>query len=263
LTGGYSTISEEKMTTSTEPISNQDKRPLWLHLLGIIDRPVATFEAVLKQRKWLTWALPLFVVILAFVIVTVTHTPYTLELSREQLERRLATMPPEQAEVVRTTTEFTLSLPFVLATGLGVGTAVIILGLLIQSAFFYFGALIIGGNDMNFGAVFTMSTWARIPLAIGYLVQTALIIVTKSFLHPGLSYLVATGDLIEDSKNPLFILLSNIDIFRLWHLLLAVLGLSVVARISRGKSLILVVIYAILAVGITVGPTLFLSGMAG
>jgi hypothetical protein len=251
------------MTTSTESMSNQEIRPLWQYLFGIIDRPVATFEAVLKQPKWLTWALPLFVVIVAFVIVTVMHTPYTLEMSREALEKQLATMPPEQAEAVRTTTEFTLSLPFMLTTGLGVGIAVIILGTLIQSAFFYFGALIIGGDDMNFGSVFTMSAWARIPMAIGYLVQAALIIVTKSILYPGVSFLITTGDLMEDAKNPLFVLLSNIDIFRLWHILLAVLGLSVVARISRGKSLILVVIYAILALGIMVGPTLLFSGMAG
>ena len=126
------------MTTSTESVSNQDTRPLWLHLFGIIDRPVATFEAVLKQRKWLTWALPLFVVIIAFVIVTVIHTPYTLEMSHEAMEKQLATMPAEQAEAVRKTTEFTMSLPFMLATGLGVGIAVIILGTLIQSAFFIF-----------------------------------------------------------------------------------------------------------------------------
>ena len=251
------------MTTSTESVSNQDTRPLWLHLFGMIDRPVITFEAVLKQRKWFTWALPLFVVIVAFVIVTVIHTPYMLEISREALEEQLATMPPEQAEAVRETTKFTLSLPFMLTTGLGVGIAVIILGTLIQSAFFYFGALILGGDDINFGPVFTMSAWARIPIAIGYLVQAVLIFFTKSSLYPGVSFLITTGNLMKDARSPLFVLLSNIDIFRLWHILLAVLGLSVVARISRGKSLILVVIYAILALGVMVGPTLLFSGMAG
>ena len=54
--------------------------------------------------------------------------------------------------------------------------------------------------------------------------------------------------------------LANIDLFWLWHLLLAVLGLSVVARISRGKSLILVVIYAVLAVSIFVFSILLFKG---
>ena len=114
------------MTTSTESISDQETRSLWLYLFGIIDRPVATFEAVLKRHKWTTWALPLVIVLLTFVIITVVHTPYTLEMGREQAEQQLATLPPEQAEIARAQMEVTLSLPFVLTTGLVIGIIVIL-----------------------------------------------------------------------------------------------------------------------------------------
>lgn len=251
------------MTTTTETNSTQ-RHPLWFYLFGIIDRPVATFEAVLKRRKWTTWALPLAIVLGAFVIVTVIHTPYTLEVSRAQAEKQLAEMPAEQAEMARATLAVTLSLPFMLALGLGIGAAILVLGTLIQSAFFYFGALIMGGDDLDFGAVFPMSAWSRLPMAFGYLVQTGIILVTQSmFKYPGLSYLVASGDLLEDAKNPMFLLLSNIDLFWLWHLLLAVLGLAVVARISRGKSLVLVAVYAVLAVSVFVLPPIIIGRITG
>jgi len=39
-------------------------------------------------------------------------------------------------------------------------------------------------------------------------------------------FLVASGDLLQDARNPLFVLLSGLDLFWLWHLLLTVVGLQ-------------------------------------
>ncbi len=58
---------------------------------------------------------------------------------------------------------------------------------------------------------------------------------------------------MEDVKNPLYALLANLDLFWLWHLGLAVVGLAVVSRMSRGKSLVLVLIYAVIVLGAMVG----------
>ncbi len=252
------------MTTTIEAIANNQTPSLGRQLFGIIDQPVTTFKAVLARRSWSTWALPLFVVILTFAAMTVVQIPYTLELAREQAESQLASLSPEQVEAARQTMEFTLSLPFMLATSLGFGVIFLIGGLLVQSAFLYFGALIVGGDDMSFGSIFAMSSWARIPMAIGLLVQGGFTLVAQHInQYPGLSFLVGTGDLMKDARDPLFVLLGGIDLFWVWHLALAVLGLSVVARISRGKSLMLIILYAALALGITVLPTLIFAGTLG
>ena len=68
---------------------------------------------------------------------------------------------------------------------------------------------------------------------------------------------------MENAKNPVYVLLANIDLFWLWHLVLAMLGLAVVARMSRGKSAVLVILYAILALGISVGWAILSVSMAG
>ncbi|MBN1218634.1 MAG: YIP1 family protein [Anaerolineae bacterium] len=252
------------MTTSTESVTGQESRSLWFHLFGIIDRPVSTFVAVLKRRKWTTWALPLAVVLIAFTLVTIFQTPYTTEFAREQAEKQLATLPEAQVEAARSVMAYTLSLPFMLAMSLLLGYLTIIIGTLVQAAFLYFGSLIWGGDDTTFGSVFTMTNWSRLPLAIAYLVQMGIILVTQSMLqYAGLSFFVGTGDMLADAKNPVYVLLANLDLFWLWHLLLAVWGLSVVARMSRGKSALLVIVYAILTLGFSVGWAILSVRMAG
>lgn len=252
------------MTTSTESVNNQEERSLWFHLIGIIDRPVSTFEAVTTRRKWVNWALPLAIVLIALTLVTVAQAPYTAEFAREQAETQLATLSEAQAEQARSVMETTTSVPFMIAMGLIFGYLAIAVGMLIESAFYYFGSIITGGNDTNFGAVFTMNSWARLPMAIGYLVQLGIILITQSMITtPGLSFFVAGDDLMENAQNPIYVLLANLDLFWLWHLVLAVLGLAVVARMSRGKSTILVILYAVLSLGISVGWAMLSVSMAG
>ena len=170
------------MTTSTETVSKQEDRSLWFHLIGIIDRPISTFEAVTKRRKWVTWALPLAIVLIALTVTVVIQAPYTSEFAREQAEAQLATLPPAQAEQARSITETTTSVPFMIGMGLLFGYLAVIVGTLIEAAFYYFGSIITGGNDTNFGSVFTMNSWSRLPMAIGYLVQMGIILVTQSML---------------------------------------------------------------------------------
>lgn len=252
------------MSTTLEPPQANERRSLGRLLFGIIDRPANTFKAVLARRNWTMWLVPLLILIAGLAIFSVINLPHAQELAREQAERQLASLPAEQAEMARATMETTLSTPVMLATTIGFGSLVLLIGVLAQATFLYFSALIAGGDDMNFGSVFTMSSWTKLPQALNFLVQAGFVAFTRSAIsYPGLSVLVGTGDLMTDARNPLFVLLGRIDLFWLWHLVLVVIGLAVVARISRGKALVLTVIYAALALGITVLPTLLFGSMMG
>lgn len=243
--------------------ANSKTPPLWQLLFGIVDKPTATFKAVLARRKWQTWAMPLLVVLLCFAVMTVIGAPYGVEIAHQQAERQLSTMPAEQAEAARASMDTFTSLPFILATGLVMGAIILIIGLLAQAAILYFGALVAGG-EVEFGPVFTMSVWTRLPTALRMLVQAGFMLVAKrSIQYPGLAALVATGDMMKDAQNPMVALLGRLDLFWVWHLLLVVLGLSVVARFSRFKSLVLTVILAALSLAATVVPSLLFGGAAG
>jgi hypothetical protein len=237
--------------------------PVWQLLFGIIDRPTATFKAVLARRKWWMWAVPLVVVFVCMSAMMVVRAPYDAELADQQIQRQLASMPPDQAEAARASMETFTSLPFRLATSLITAALALIIGLLGQAAILYFGALVAGG-EVDFGPVFTVSAWTRVPSAINFLVQAGFTLVAKRAIQaPGLSTLVATGDLINDARNPLFTLLGRIEPFWLWHLLLVVLGLAVVARFSRRKALVVTVIYVAVSLAISVLPSMLFGSALG
>jgi hypothetical protein len=261
--GCESTLGEDFVTITAQTVSNNKPRPVWQLFFGIIDQPVATFRAIASQPTWSMWAAPLVGLILCFAVFIIVQTPYNLELAREQMESQLASLPAEQGEAARAGMEMTMTIPFMLATGLGFGVIALLLGILAQAVFLYFSALVSGG-EMSFGAVFRMSAWTSMPFAIGFLAQAGFMAFAQRMIqYPGLAYLAATGELMQDARNPLFGLLGRIDLFWLWHMLLVMLGLSVVARFGRGKSLALTVVYAGLSLGLTVLPTLLFGGMMG
>jgi hypothetical protein len=249
------------MITTTQAVTNGKARPVWQLFWGLIDRPVATFQAIATQSNWLMWAAPLLVLIVSLAVLVIVQTPYALVVARQQAETQLATLPEAQAQAARTGLEMTMSLPFMLATGLGFGALALIIATLAQATLLYFTALISGG-ETTFGAVFRMSAWSRLPMALAALAQAGFIAVTGRLIqYPGLSFPVASGDLMQDARNPVFVLLSGLDLFWLWHLLLVGLGLAVVARIGRGKAFLLTLVYAALFLGFTVLPTLLFGGM--
>jgi hypothetical protein len=249
------------VTTTVQTVSTNQPRPLWQLFFGLIDRPVATFQAIATQPNWFIWAVPLGFLILSLVVLLVVQTPYTLVMAQEQMAGQLASMPEEQAQAAQEGMGTALSLPFMLATGIGFGTATLILAALAQTTLLYFTALVSGG-EMTFGAMFNMSVWSRLPLAIGALTQAGFIASAGRMIqYPGLSFLVANGDLMQDARNPWFVLLGGLDLFWLWHLLLVMLGVAVVARFGRGKALLLTLLYAALALALPVLPVLFFGGM--
>jgi hypothetical protein len=209
------------------------------------------------------WAVPLLVVLVCMVIMMVVRTPYDMEIARQEMERQLATMPPEQAEAARGTMETFMSYPVRLAMGLVTAIIMLLFGIVAQSAILYFGALVAGG-EVDFGPVFTMSVWTRLPAAISFLVQAGFMLFAgRAIQAPGLAALVATGDLMKDAQNPMFLLLGRLEPFWLWHLFLVLVGLAVAAGFSRKKSLVLTLIYGALSLAITVIPGLLFGGMAG
>jgi hypothetical protein len=109
-----------------------------------------------------------------------------------------------------------------------------------------------------------MSVWTRLPAAISFLVQAGFMLFAgRAIQAPGLAALVATGDLMKDAQNPMFLLLGRLEPFWLWHLFLVLVGLAVAAGFSRKKSLVLTLIYGALSLAITVIPGLLFGGMAG
>jgi len=251
--------------TTVEAVSNGETRPMWQLLFGIVDKPAATLGAVLARRKWWMAVVPLLIVFVCMALVLAARAPHDAELARQQVQRQFESMSAEQAKAAQAggAVDTFTSLPFILGAGLVGGLFALVIGVVAQAAVLYFGALITGG-EVNFGQVFTMSAWTRLPSAVGDLVQAGFTLAAgRAIQYPGLSTLVATGDLTKDSRNPMLSLLAGIDLFWLWHLLLVAVGLTVVARFGRVKATTLTLVYAALSLALVVLPSLLFGGMSG
>lgn len=246
------------MTTMIET-----SQPALLGLIfGLIDRPRTTFQAIAARPHWTVWLIPLFIFIMCLAVLLVVEAPYQMELARQQAEQQLATVPAGQAEAARSMLETTLSLPFMLGTGLTFGAAALVIGILAQAVCLYFAALVLGG-EASFGAIFRITLWSRFPVTLGVLVRAGFTAASQQMIHyPGLSFLVGTGDFFRDSQNPLYVLFSQLDLFWLWQVLLLVIGLTAAARLGKSKALVLALVYTALSLGLSVLPALIFGGMA-
>jgi hypothetical protein len=230
---------------------------VWSSLISIVDKPQATFTNLLAQPR-LKWVLPVVLGILVLVINVWMTASYSSELARQAAEQQWQAMgiSPEQVEELRAQSSRFNSPVATGISGTIFGTLVLLLIWLGSAGLFYFTALITGA-ELKFGSVFLVVTWSTLPLTLRTLIQTIYTAITGTFpVYSGLSALQVTGNILKDSTNPLIAVLSYIDPFWIWHLVLLIVGLSVVTKFSRTKTFFMVLVYALVAIGLGVLPVL-------
>jgi hypothetical protein len=229
-------------------------------LVGIIDRPAATFRVLGARRGTLTWLAPLLVVLICLGPMVFVQAPYNAEIAQQQMGRQMETMPAEQQKAVSAQMETFTSVPFLVTTGLFTSILMLLIGVVAQTGSLYLGGLL-AGAVVTFGSLFRVSAWSRLPYAISYLALAGFMAAAgRAVRYPGLSTLVATGNLLQDSGQPLFTLLSSIDLFWLWHLVLVAVGLAAAARLRRGAAIGLTLIYAALTLAVQTLPAMLFRG---
>ncbi len=236
---------------------------VWGLLLSIIDKPRETFTAVVEHPRW-KWALPLVLAIIGVIVAAIVAAPHTAEISELAVKNQLANSgmsASEMKDALEQSARFR-SPGFLALVGAITGSIFTPIVWLAAGGLFYFLALVIGADELKFGAVFNVVAWASIPLALRNLVQSAAIGILGKFpVYTGLGALVASGDIAQDSGNTMLAVLSFADVFWLWHFVLLVIGLGVVTKFSRMKSIVIALVYAAISIGLAVGGTLLSGGL--
>ncbi len=84
-------------------------------------------------------------------------------------------------------------------------------------------------------------------------------------MHTGLSGLVASGDVFAYRSNLLYMILSRVDIFILWSLILLIIGIAISCKMKVWKSISIVLIVYILSIIVVITTssisTMFLGGI--
>lgn len=247
---------------ATSPV----QKPLVSLLIGIIDRPRSTFEQVLAYPRW-KWAVPAVLSLLAVAILLAVSARLLAEqaaqqqaLAFSQIQDQLEGMTEAQREQVRQQMGM-LSSPIAVAALTGATRAIgLFIGWAIGTLIIYFG-LVLGGLEIRFGALLTGYSWSTLPFVVRDLADAALVAASGALrVNPGLSYFVATGDLLADTGNPLWVLAGQIDLFFLWHIVL-IYALIRAAR-PRGGAIGLTLIYTLIYLALRVLPAVLAAQLS-
>jgi hypothetical protein len=212
-------------------------------LVDIFIRPTRALTAIRDHpgRRWLVPAVIALVVVMASTLLVV---PIAQRAAPQLTQQQIQNLTPEQqAQVQELTRPGSPLMMFSLAVGLVTAILGLFVGWLVHAGVLHVVALALGGQN-RFSQMFSVVTWTGFPGLVRQTLQTATIVASGQIIvNHGLSGLVATGNLRQDSTNLVYALLSGIDIWLVWELLLLTIGVALAARFARRKAAALVVGY--------------------
>jgi hypothetical protein len=244
--------------TAQSPASRSDARlssgqRLWRSFTS----PGEVFEDISKKPTWLLCMVCYIAVVVLSSLVIYSHMDHEANL-RNTLEMMNVELPEEAIEDQIASSENRWFLRPVLG---GVFTPVI---LLVAAAVFFLMLKLMGSDA---GYPDTLSTMLHAywpPKLISSVLLAAIVAwqgsVTEFGLLRALKSSVA-GLLPEDASLPALTLASFIDVFRIWSIVLLVIGFGIVAKISRQKATVAALVpwvfVALVSAGLAALPGLF------
>jgi hypothetical protein len=223
----------------------------------IIDTFVAPSKTFIDIRRKATFWGPLVILIVVGIIFSFSiQTKIGWERVAEnnihqspKTEEQIASAPDGGAAAKAITAKITAVVSYAFVVPILIITAIYSL-LVWASVNFGFG------GKSTYGQIFAVSFYANLVMNIKYLLAIIAIfagLAPDSFLinNPvgtNIGYYLST-----DAPKWLSALCTHIDIFEIWSLVLSVIGVSIVAKVSRGKSAAVVFGWWILFVLIGVG----------
>lgn len=227
-------------------------------LISLIDRPGEAFAQIREAPRRL-FLVPVAIAVLCLVVFGVISAPHSARLAGELIRQRIAQLPPQQAQAAAQAAVTPSETQIAISTIVG-GTLFVVIGWAIWGAVLHFCAMMLGANSKP-GQMIMAVSWAAIPHALRNLVMAGFVLATGELVtNQGLAWLVASGNLLKDSQNPLYVFLSGLDVFWLWGMFLLTVAVAAVTGFSRRQSLAVVVGTWIGGVILGVLPT-FLSGV--
>lgn len=248
---------------------------------GVLAKPRSTF-ATLRNGNGRAWIL---MAILGMILVTlpiISSGPITTqqaEQTSEQVQEQLQNQPGfteddvdvEQATSLITSPIVTIMIPAVF-TAIGR-----VISWLIWCGTLFLLASMVGGRS-SFLQMLQVVIWAWLPYALRSILQAIYITATQTVItNQGLSGFA--GMPVIDTSNPfaiempstgtvvLYTFLGQIDLYLFWNLALLVLGIMAVTKLSRRKSVGLVLIVWVLFMAVrlifTAVSTSLTSGFMG
>jgi hypothetical protein len=232
-------------TTSTAVVPTKRLRFNWI--IGVVARPRRTFEQIASQPGgvWLTPILLLTVTTVIRVLVAGWIRQGIVLSSGPPLPPDFQFYSPEQQAQYMQAIQATSGPVFIYIFPLIASLLGIWVGWIMVSALLHLVATLFGGRGWM-GYAVNLVAWASIPFAVRDIVRVAAMLFTHQLIdNTGLSgFAPAGGEMIF-----LAAILSLIDVYLIWHIILLIIGV----REGMGLSAIKAVLGVVLTIGLVIG----------
>ena len=241
------------------PLEKQPSRRFdFPRLLPVLTRPRRVFAEMASEARgtWLTPMLVLTVTALLVVLVSGFLKTRAAMLGEVAMPPDWQYWTPEmqnnymQAQQATQGKTFMYIIPLVGAwTGLWLGW-VLVAGLL------HLGSTLLGGRGTMQGAL-NVVAWASLPFAIRDLLKVIYMFAAGHAIgSPGLSGFATSAGFLPQ-------LLSRVDLFVIWYIILLIIGIAVFDGLSRGKAVVDVLVVILLVLFAQAGLGTLVSNMGG
>lgn len=206
-------------------------------IIGVLFSPDATFASIAKRPDWVV---PLLLItVLAFANGILISSRIDFGAPAREAMAQNKNMTQEQMDRAER-----------MSVGMGkvakfIGPVITIIVLLIVAGVLLLGVRVMGG-DGDFKQAFSVTCYAWLPNLIQALVLTIVVLAKgATAINPQTFPTMVRSSpafLVDMKTQPMaFALLSSLDIFTIWVVILLIIGFAYVGRISKAKSAAIVI----------------------
>ncbi|MXX37271.1 MAG: YIP1 family protein [Gemmatimonadetes bacterium] len=191
-------------------------------ILRVFYAPSETFEAVAEQRSAADWLVPTFIVAAVGFFSTYLTSPIYVAEAMEQIREQT---PAEQPNVEGTGDAIRIS-------GLIAAPVMAFVMLFIGAAIYLLVGKLLGGL-LGYGHCLALVAYTSLIAIIQHIVKTPLVLANET-----MNVQIGLGMFLSEEARQSFggHLLSLIDPFVVWMVVIAGLGLSIVGQIERSRA---------------------------
>lgn len=236
----------------TEIQAPQEEMGFWNAASGVFLEPSKAFPFLAKKKLWVIF--PLVIIALAtffssFVFFErIDREAFMVEQMRKS--KFSAEIPQDKFdEIVKNFKEKSSALQSLFPS------IFFVVWLLLASLVYYVCFLALGGAAGYF-PTFIVVSWAELTTCVGQILSIPVMLfkAPDQLLHPEAMMTSNPAAIIgiEKLSPAVFALLSSLDIFAVWNIVLLTIGLSAVSKLSRGMSALIIVSLYVLKVALKV-----------
>lgn len=227
-------------------------------LLSIITRPRQTFGEMAAEAR-ATWLTPMLVLSMTAILVVVVAGYLKTQaamMGEVELPPDWQYWSPDMQENYMQAQQATQGATFIYIIPLVGALTALWVGWVLVAGLLHLGSTLLGGRGSMPGAL-NIVAWASLPFAIRDLLRVVFMLSAgHTISSPGLSGFATSAGLLAQ-------LLSRLDVFMIWYIVLLVIGFAIADGLPRGKAVLGVVIVMLIVLFTQAGLASLTSGLGG